>query len=396
VLGGLVAARPVDLVLLFLHGSMMAEGCDDVEGELLERIRHLAGSSTTVVVLIDPHAHLTDRMVRAATLIAAFHEWPHVDVDARARHVIDIGARIASGEVQPAAGVWDCAMIGAFPTEREPMRGFVDQLRALEASGRALSASLVHGFPWSDSADVGAKMMVWCDRDAECASRIARECGERLYALRDHVSLSMDLGLEDALDYVEHATTRPIVLCDAGDNVPAGAAGDSTYVLRRVLERGLGDICFGPLWDPVAVAKCWRAGVGSTLRLSVGGHSGPLSGGPLAVTARVTRLMRDEGPQQAGHFGDCVWIELERGMDLLLHSRRASLTHIDQVRRLGIDLARRKAFFGKMLMHGAAALRPLAAEVFSVATPGTLDMRFAQLPVRRAGQWWPRSERSAC
>lgn len=38
-LADLRAAMPVDLVLLGLHGAMVAEGCDDCEGELLRQVR---------------------------------------------------------------------------------------------------------------------------------------------------------------------------------------------------------------------------------------------------------------------------------------------------------------------------------------------------------------------
>ena len=42
-LADLRAAMPVDLVLLALHGAMVAEGCDDCEGELLRQVRGIVG-----------------------------------------------------------------------------------------------------------------------------------------------------------------------------------------------------------------------------------------------------------------------------------------------------------------------------------------------------------------
>ena len=38
-LADLRAALPVDVVLLFMHGAMVAEGYDDCEGDMLARVR---------------------------------------------------------------------------------------------------------------------------------------------------------------------------------------------------------------------------------------------------------------------------------------------------------------------------------------------------------------------
>lgn len=37
------AALPVDMVLLGLHGAMVADGYDDCEGDLLQRVRAIVG-----------------------------------------------------------------------------------------------------------------------------------------------------------------------------------------------------------------------------------------------------------------------------------------------------------------------------------------------------------------
>src|ERR1700739_4624684 len=44
-LGDLRRALPVRMVLLGLHGAMVADGYDDCEGDLLRRVREIVGSS---------------------------------------------------------------------------------------------------------------------------------------------------------------------------------------------------------------------------------------------------------------------------------------------------------------------------------------------------------------
>ena len=58
-LGDLRAALPVDVVLLGLHGAMVAQGYDDCEGDLLERVRGSVGPGVVVGAELDPHCHLS-------------------------------------------------------------------------------------------------------------------------------------------------------------------------------------------------------------------------------------------------------------------------------------------------------------------------------------------------
>lgn len=390
-LSDLSNAGPIDIVLLAIHGSMMSTECDDIEGDLLQRVRSQVGDQAAIGALIDPHAHLTEKMVRHASVLAAFHEWPHDDVEERALHVLDVAIRVANKSASPTPAVFDCHMVAAYPTRREPMRSFIDSIKAQEHDGAILSASLIHGFPWGNHPETGAKALVWTDGDNELAQQTAREIGARLFELREATTLHMDFGIEEALDHVEQASTGPIVLCDAGDNVPGGGAGDATFLLRRTLERGVGGVCFGPIWDPMATRMCFDAGEGETVALRIGGKSGPGSGDPVDVNATVLNLSRKQDDPQSARFGDRAWVRIETGIDLVLHQERATLTDPGVLTRLGIQLGQYKAIVGKMLMHGGAAFAPLASEVRTVATPGALNMNYAALELtRKQRPWWPK------
>ncbi|HWV00670.1 MAG TPA: M81 family metallopeptidase, partial [Devosia sp.] len=59
ILGQLRAALPVDGVALCLHGAMVAQGYDDPEGDLIARIRQIAGPRCIIAAGLDPHSHLT-------------------------------------------------------------------------------------------------------------------------------------------------------------------------------------------------------------------------------------------------------------------------------------------------------------------------------------------------
>ena len=96
----------------------------------------------------------------------------------------------------------------------------------------------------------------------------------------------------------------PVVLADLADNPGAGAPGDGTHLLARLLERGVGDCVIGALPDPEAVAAAIAAGPGRWLRLRLGGKVDPRGGPPLDLVGRVRALSEgvfvNSGPMGRG------------------------------------------------------------------------------------------------
>ncbi|HUH76072.1 MAG TPA: M81 family metallopeptidase, partial [Devosia sp.] len=151
ILTQLAAAMPVNAVVLGLHGAMVAQGYDDPEGDLLSRVREIVGDDVLICAELDPHSHLTAKRVAAANYFVAFKEFPHTDFVDRARDLWDIAVRTLKGEIKPVMSVFDCRMIDVFPTSKQPMRGFVDKLFALEQSdAQILTLSVIHGFMAGD------------------------------------------------------------------------------------------------------------------------------------------------------------------------------------------------------------------------------------------------------
>ncbi|MCC7261828.1 MAG: M81 family metallopeptidase, partial [Candidatus Latescibacteria bacterium] len=78
-LDGLAAAGAVDAAYFSLHGAMQAEGEDDPEGYLLREARRILGEQIPVVVSLDLHGILTDRMLEHSDAVVPYHTYPHVD-----------------------------------------------------------------------------------------------------------------------------------------------------------------------------------------------------------------------------------------------------------------------------------------------------------------------------
>jgi len=392
ILSDLARAGPCDIILLALHGAMAAEGYDDCEGDLLARARDIAGPAAVIGAELDLHCHVSDAMLRAATLLVGYKEYPHVDIAARAEDLFRLAADAATGKTQPVMAAFDCRMIGLFPTTRPPMREFVDRMSALEGRNGILAAWLAHGFPWGDVADVGAKTIVVADGDAGRAAGAAERLGREFFALRRQV-MPQFLALDDSLDRALAIDGGPVVIADVADNSGGGAPGDSTFFLRRLLERGIGDAATGYYWDPQAVMLCHEAGIGARFDLRIGGKLGPASGSPVDLTVTVKGLA-DDVIQHLGdapdRMGPSAWVSAE-GIDIVLASQHTQVFHPEGFGALGLDVSGRKMVIVKSTQHFHAGFAPIAAAILYAAAPGAVQPDFAAIPYTKFTRpYWPR------
>ena len=391
-LADLRAALPLDMVLLGLHGAMVADGCDDCEGELLQRVRAIVGPKVVVGVELDPHHHLSDAMVKNADLLVAFKEYPHTDVLERALELVDLCAAKREGRIAPAASVVDCEMIVTMHTSREPARGFVDRIMALEGQDGILSVSIAHGFAWGDVPDMGTKVLVYSDGDAVKGDALARKLADELIAMREALTVPYP-GVDAALDEALAFDGGPVVLADGADNPGGGAAGDSTFILQRLLERGIGNACLGPLWDPIAARIAFEAGVGARLNLRIGGKIGPLSGDPLDLPVKVVALQSDMFMTGLSNtptaLGDCALVEAG-GVQIVLISLRNQAMGSDLFTKLGVDLAAKKIVVVKSSQHFYASFSKVAQKVIYVGAPGAVTLDLKTLPYKKIKRpKWP-------
>lgn len=395
ILEDLRAALPVDAVQLYLHGAMVAEGYDDCEGDLIRHVRQIVGAKVHIGAELDLHCHFTERMRSNADAIICFKEYPHTDILDRARELYRIAVDHAGGTIKPVTAVHDPRMVGLWPTTSEPMRSFVQRMKDLEGRDGVLSVSLGHGFPMGDVADSGARFWVITDGDAAKAQALARQLGQEFWDLRDACSTPRG-SVAQALDRASRNTRHPVVLADTGDNAGGGAMGDSTFVLRALLDAGIGNAALALYWDLGAVHLCRSAGVGATLDLRVGGKCGPLSGDPvdLRVVVRAIREHHTQAGLGSLHpLGTVVRVEAANGIDLLLSTIRSQVFVPELFTDLGIELTKKQIVVVKSNQHFHQGFAPIAAEIVYLPTPGSSSTDFANMPYRvRSLNYWPRVE----
>lgn len=365
ILGQLKAAMPVDAVVLGLHGAMVADGYDDCEGDFLARVRAIVGPDVLVCAELDPHSHLTKKRVAAANFFTVFKEFPHTDFVDRARDLWRIALAALRGEVKPVMSVFDCRMIDVFPTSKDPMRGFVNRLFALEASEKnVLSISVIHGFMAGDVPEMGTKVIVVTDNAADKGAVLAEKLGRELFAMRGTFMVKQVNEME-AVDAALAATAWPVVIADMWDNPGGGTAGDATVVLAELIRRGAKDAAVGTIWDPIAVQVCMAAGEGAEIQLRFGAKSAPETGDPIDKRVTIKRLVRNAEMtfgESLVPFGDAAWISFD-GIDVILNSTRAQSFDPSLYSALGIDPASRKILLIKSTNHFYDSFSKIAAQI---------------------------------
>jgi microcystin degradation protein MlrC len=394
-LDDLRAAMPIDIVLLFMHGAMVAFGYDDCEGDTLTRVRAIVGASATIGLELDLHCHLTETMRTTADAIILYKEYPHVDIGDRAPELYRICRDAAEGKIRPVMAYYDCRMIGTYRPTQQPVRGFVDRMKALEGHNGILSISFGHGFPWADVEDVGSKILVIADADEPAAAALAQHLGEELWQMRDEANAKLD-SIDEGLDAgASGGGNGPLVVADASDNAGGGAPSDSTFILRRVLERGMTSVVIGCFWDPQAVQFCVEAGEGATFPLRIGGKCGPASGDPVDLLVTVRRIVLDH--HQTGlsggraAYGPSVWVSAG-GIDLVLTTQRQQTFAPDAFTGLGLDLHDKAVVIVKSSQHFQAGFAPIARAIRYVSGPGALSFDYAALPYTKLRRpFWPRT-----
>jgi microcystin degradation protein MlrC len=397
-LDDLEAAMPVDAVMLFLHGAMVADGYDDCEGDILTRVRKRVGPNVPIGAELDLHCHVTPTMMNTADVLVGYKHYPHTDTYERLLDLFDIVADTQEGKVKPTMASAACKMIGMYHTTREPMSGFVDRMYALEREPGVLNVWLAHGFPYGDVPSIGAHVVVATDNDPTRARDLARRLRDEFFAMRDAVSTTT-LNIEAALDLALEDGRRPITIADTADNTGGGAPGDSTFFLDALIRRRIGNVAVGPLYDPIAVAVCQDGGTGARLRLRIGGKLGPESGDPLDVDCTVIGLANrvvqtlNGGPSS---LGACAAVRVhvpgdDHGIDVLLTTRRVQAGSPELFSGAGIDPTTKRIIVVKSTQHFYAGFAPISARVIYTGDRGALaaDMRTIPYKRVRTSDYWP-------
>ena len=289
-----------------IHGAMCVEGLDDVEAELLHRIRKVIGPDVLVSASMDLHGNVSRELAHQTDLITCYRMAPHEDaMDTKRRACANL-VDLLSQEAKPKrpVKVWIPLPI-LLPGEQtstrvEPAKHIYAAVPTVEAVDGVIDAAIWVGYPWADEPRNHAVVMAtgW---DHEAVAKGAEKLAHLFWD--DHADFKF-VGpagsYAECLDKALASSAHPFFISDSGDNPTAGGAGDMTWGLTKLLARPEFNGPCGPtviyasVPGPDAVQKAVEAGVGAIITVTAGAEVDDRYAGPITLTGRVHAVKKGD------------------------------------------------------------------------------------------------------
>jgi microcystin degradation protein MlrC len=385
------AKERLDGVLLDLHGAMVVDGIDDGDGDVVAAVREALGPDRPIVFTQDLHGNHTRLRITAGDALVGFDTFPHVDMAERGLEAAEIIVRAVRGEIRPVNAIHQLPLFWATSrqvTAHPPMNEVIDKAHEMERRSGILCVTVATGFPWADVPDVGGSVVVTADGNRELAQETADELAAWIWERRDRC-YAEPLPVREALAAGEREGRYPIILADHTDNTGGGSPGDSTEVLRTLLDQGVTDAVLLYMVDPEVAEQAHRAGMGARISVNLGGKSDPIQGPPIQAEAEVKALSHGEfaydGPMFSGlrgNLGCSAWIQIA-GVAVVVVSGREQPFDTAFARSLGLDCARMRVIALKSSAHFRAAFEPIAGSIYNVDAAGIHTHVFRDLAYRK-------------
>lgn len=381
------ASLPLDGVYLALHGALASAGTEDTEGHLIEETRKIVGAHVPIVVSLDLHGILTDRILTHSDAVVVYHTNPHTDFFTTGQragrlllHLLKTGARPVQIRVPVPVLVRGAECM----TTTGLFGGMVAQAIEFESSAEGLSAGLFIGNPFTDIEDLCSNVLVVSDGGLDSAKRLSANLAMELWEARARMQQPLT-SLSESARMAASATGR-VVMVDAADATSSGASGDSNAILAALLNADCHRTALLPLVDARAVESCFAAGIGAPVRLKVGGSLDPRFT-PVEVAGNVRLLfdgdMRSESHGEVWRAGNTAVLEAGP-ITIVLTSRAVSLYDRTLFLACGQDPANFDINIVKSPICQPRFFEDGASQIIHVDAPGATSANVRSLGHQRA------------
>ncbi|MEQ1612946.1 MAG: M81 family metallopeptidase [Hyphomicrobiaceae bacterium] len=290
----LQAAGPVDAVYIANHGAMLATNDEDPDGSIIALVRYLVGPGTKIVVTLNLHGNISDRMVEASDLIVGYRTNPHVDMTERGEEAA-LGLRlILAGLADPKAALIRLPITPApiaLLTADGPYGDLIDfgTRRRAELAGEILNVSIFGGFVFADCAKNGIAVVVTARRDIAHARSLAREIAARCWADRKRFVKTLT-PLKTTVEMARSSNRQPLIVAECADNPGGGGTGRCTVLLASLVKANAGNVLYGSFYDPPLAAQAHELGVGAHIRAEFNRTPGLPCDQPFSADVEVVGL----------------------------------------------------------------------------------------------------------
>lgn len=392
-------SQKLDGLLIALHGAMVVENIENPEEELLEQIKKTIGSNVPIAVTLDLHANNSKGLLQYTSLLFGFKTYPHVDMYERgidAAHaicnVILYGKKYYANIIQLPMVL---PSINMTTIDDGPMAEMIELAYKYEEKAEILNVSIFGGFPYADVQTNTASIII-VGTDQEVIDTLLESLADSFWGKRDDFIVDLP-SVEEAFElYKNIREHKPVVIADISDNPLSCGSGDTTEVLKKLIEFDIPESLFGGIYDPESLRRCHEAGEGSYVTLELGGKVTPQFGKPIQVNAEVIKLS-DGVFYNSGPFNHNLRVDLLAAayikigqVEGVLIGRPMSANDPEMFRHLSIEPAEKKLLCLKVKNHFRAAFDPLISKIIYTDAPGVATNNLQYLEYKRRDKSiWP-------
>ena len=398
----LAAAGPVDGVYVANHGAMVSTDTHDPDGEMLARLREAVGPDVPIVLTLDLHANISERMVDSVDVTVAYQTNPHVDMYERGEEAALHMRSIIHGNASPVSAFIRLPLTPAsvvLLTREGPYADLINfgQRRKREFAGEILNVSLLGGFVFGDTPKNGVAIIVTARHSQDAARSLAREIAEQGWADRGRFVRELTPLAEAVEAAVANGAdpARPaLIYSDSGDNPGGGGGGNTTELLAALAAAQAKGVFYGSFFDPALVEDAKQAGVGGEFKAVFNRATNVPFADRLELEARVVALNDESFVGRRGIYKSRR-VDLEPscaleiggpgGITVVVMSKRYQTADPVFFEHLGLDIAAARTVCVKSRGHFRAGFDPWFApeQVLEVDTAGLTSPVLERLDLRR-------------
>jgi len=378
-------APKADGMLMVFHGAMAGETEMDPEGRVLVGLREILGD-IPIVTTYDLHGVITDRLVEHSDIMVPFHTYPHIDMYETGQRGATALLRMLKDNAKPSLAHIKIPMLvrgDELITATGRFGKAIQMCQAIEASEKGLAAGVYIGNPFTDVPALQSNVIVVTDNDPEYAQTEAKKIAQFMWENREHFQAPLT-SLEDAINIAKE-TKGITVFSDAADATSSGASGDSNAILRGLIKYNYTGKALLPLVDPPAVQAALKAGVGATIKVSVGGSIDSTRHTPVEIEAYVKLLSDGEFKYDngtAGHAGPTA-VLVSGTYAIMVTTKPVSIMDQHVFRARGLDPEDFDLVVCKSPNGFRVHYEAIAERIIPVDVPGSTSANLHSLPYER-------------
>jgi microcystin degradation protein MlrC len=389
--------KGIDGIYLVLHGSMVSESIEDVEGFILKSIKNIKGlRNVPICGVLDLHANFTDLMAQYSDGFIAYKKNPHTDAVESAIKGAQLLNTIIEKKQRPRTYwmhppiVWTPT---ATATDEDPMFSLEKLARQIETKNNDIvSVNVFAGFAFADTFYTGVSFSIVTFGSSQIAKRELKNLSQLAIDLKERGN-KIYPSIKSIIKKIKKPSKGTIIIVEPSDNIGAGSPGDCTEILRILVKYNIqNSVCI--INDPKSVhilSKCSR---GDVVSLNIGGKGSKLGNcGPLLLKVKLISFtngqfeLEDKQSHLASmlgkkiNMGFCA-VVYHKGIKILLTSKKTPPFDLGQLRSQGIIPEEQSVIVVKAAVAHHRAYDPITYRSYIVDTSGPCSGNLKKFPYR--------------